>query len=385
MKHVNALLDRARQDTGLEDFGDPGFHEGLERLVHALDTEARLSASGQVAIDALLVNRLSNRLRIEDWYRRHPEIDDQTIVAPLIGLGLPRTGSTALFHLLSKDPAVRTVRMWEGLSPTPPPVLDNEAEDPRVVAANAAIAARNRDMPRKQTMLPAAVDSPLECGTFMGYDFKSQFFQSLAWIPSYTQWLLHEADLRPTYRYLKRILKLLQWKRPPTRWRLKNPSHSPYIEALDAVFPDARYWMTHRDVTRVIPSVADLYYEQHRAYRDDVDTRALGRFNVEVWEIGMRRMMAFRDAGNESRFFDIRFEPFQRDPFPILHQLYAFLGETLTPEAEAAMRAWRAATPRGQHGAHVLADVDFGVDDANLRDRFAFYSARYLGDAEAAA
>ena len=44
------------------------------------------------------------RLQIEDWYRRHPEIDDEPIDAPLIGLGLPRTGSTALSCLLGEDP-----------------------------------------------------------------------------------------------------------------------------------------------------------------------------------------------------------------------------------------------------------------------------------------
>jgi hypothetical protein len=46
------------------------------------------------------------------WYRRHPEIEDVAIVAPLIGLGLPRTGSTALSFLLAQDPNIRYLRQW---------------------------------------------------------------------------------------------------------------------------------------------------------------------------------------------------------------------------------------------------------------------------------
>ena len=96
-----------------------------------------------------------------------------------------------------------------------------------------------------------------------------RLFQAFAHIPTYVEWLNHRADLVPTYTYVKRVLKLLQWHCPPTRWRLKNPSHSLFIEALDTVFPDARFVMTHRDVASVVPSVADLYYELHKAYADE--------------------------------------------------------------------------------------------------------------------
>jgi hypothetical protein len=93
---VDELLAAAEDATGLHDFGEVSFREGLERLVHSLREEATLSAIGQHAMPALLVNLLSQRPQVEDWVRRHPEIDDLPIAAPLIVLGLPRTGSTAL-------------------------------------------------------------------------------------------------------------------------------------------------------------------------------------------------------------------------------------------------------------------------------------------------
>ena len=103
----------AREQTGLEDFGDDSFRDGLERLCHALQTEAKLNAVGEMALPQLIGKLLANRLKIEDWYARHPEIDDEQIVAPLIGLGLPRTGSTALSCLLAEDPNARSLLVWE--------------------------------------------------------------------------------------------------------------------------------------------------------------------------------------------------------------------------------------------------------------------------------
>ena len=377
MNRVSDLMQRARSATSLDDFGEDSFREGLERLVASADRQARLTERGRIGFDTQLVDLLSNRLQIEHWYRQHPEIDEQQIVAPLIGLGLPRTGSTALSCLLAEDPGVRSIRNWEASAPCPPPEKATELSDPRIEAARHMVQKRQQMFPRKMAMLPSSATMPTECQTYMGYDFKSQLFQALWQVPDYADWLNHRADLVPTYRYVKRVLKLLQWRCPPTRWRLKNPSHIVFIEALDTVFPDARYWMTHRDIGKVIPSVADLYYELIRASSDDVDKAYLGALNSEWCELGMRKLIAFREAGNEHRFFDIHFAPFQKDPFPSIAGLYEFLGEEFTADARARMQAWRRDTPRDQHGEHRYDAADFGIDLDQLRERFRFYTDRF--------
>jgi hypothetical protein len=228
-------------------------------------------------------------------------------------------------------------------------------------------------------MLPSTATSPTECQLFMGYDFKSQIFQPFAEIPSYVDWLINRADLVPTYRYVKRVLKLLQWRWPgTTRWRIKNPSHILFIGALNEVFPDARFVMTHRDVAAVIPSAADLYSEMRKALSDTPDLLAIGRENADWCETGIRRMIAFRDEGGQDhRFFDIQFEPFQADPFPILEALYRFIGEELTPEARAGMEGWRRSTPRSEQHYERTDPAAFGLDRQALRARFQFYSDRF--------
>lgn len=380
MDRAATLIETARRQTGLDDFGEDSFREGLEILVDSLDREAQLNDLGRMAMDMQLVDMLSKRLEIEDWYRRHPEIDEQEIVAPLIGLGLPRTGSTALSHMLGEDPAVRSLRNWESQAPCPPPELATQDSDPRIAKTEESMERRARLFPRMTAMLPSTATSPTECQYNMGFDFKTQLFQAFANVPTYVDWLNHKADLVPTYRYMKRIFKLLQWRCPPKRWRFKNPTHSLFITAIDQVFPDARYVMTHREVASVLPSVSDLYLEIRRAYSDHVDLPAIGAETRGWCELGMRRMIAFRDAGNDHRFFDIQFAPFQADPFPQIEALYAFLGEEFTPEARARMEEWRRAKPRDASYERTPMSA-FGLDRESLERQFAFYSNRFGGPA----
>jgi hypothetical protein len=97
--------------------------------------------------------------------------------------------------------------------------------------------------------------------------------------------------------------------------------------------------------------------------------------NIEFWELAMQRLIAFRDAGNDRRCFDIHFAPFQSDPISVIADLYRFLGETFTPDTQTRMQAWRRSTPREAHDDYDSAD--FGLNLDALRKRFAFYSTRF--------
>lgn len=377
MDSVTNLIERAKTATGLGNLGSDSYQEGLERLVLSADRDARLNAAGVTTFEATVVDFLSRRLEIEHWYERHPEIDEQEIVAPLIGLGLPRTGSTAFQCLLAEDDGARFIRTWEAHAPCPPPETATEHSDPRIAADAERLKIVDQIFPRLKTMLPLSPTAPMECQYFMGYDFKSMLFSSSLQVVDYNRWLTHEANLVPTFQYLKRILKLLQWRCPPYSWRLKNPSLSVWIDDLDAVFPDARYWMTHRDIAKIMPSIVDMYYEFVAAGSDDVDIRYLDELNQDMWEVGLKRLIAFRGRDdNEARFFDAQFEEVQKEPIPVFERLYAFLGETLTDETRQRMLAWRDDTPRDKHGVRQMR-TDLDIDLEKLGQRFRFYAERY--------
>ena len=74
-----SILEEARLTAGSADFGDESFREPFERLVAALDSEARLNAVGKGMQRARIVGLLVNRLRTEAYIARYPEILDEQI------------------------------------------------------------------------------------------------------------------------------------------------------------------------------------------------------------------------------------------------------------------------------------------------------------------
>lgn len=366
MESHKELIELAAAQTGLEDFGEDSFREGLEILVDSLNREARLNDLGERVLRERILLYLSQRLQVEDWYRRHPEIDEEVIRAPLFGVSLPRTGSSALSFLLSSDPGVRYLRVWESARPCPPPSTV-EGPDPR----RGALAGGLDESLKGGRRTPTGIDGAMECQDLMALDFKSQIFQALAQIPGYSDWLL-EADHTSTYLYEKRVLKLLQWGEPARPWRLKAPTHMLNLDALDNAFPNARFVMTHRDPTDVMLSVATVYADLIGKFTDSPDYRYMGELNVRCWSEAMRRAIAFRQAGNDHRFHDIHFRAMQLDPIGEVRGLYRWLGQEVSGEFAAAMQAfWEDNAARERM---VKPDpAKFGLDFDQVRRQFADY------------
>ena len=76
------------------------FRQEFERL--RLDNPAArilpilLALGGSLPITVNLNYLESQRLEVEEWYRLHPDTEERPLDAPLFGVSLPRTGSTAL-------------------------------------------------------------------------------------------------------------------------------------------------------------------------------------------------------------------------------------------------------------------------------------------------
>lgn len=365
MVSVDELKDKAVEQTGLTDFGVDSYEEGLAILLASLSDEARLNARGEAFIYHRLTGYLAQRLQVEDWYRRHPEIDDAPVLTPLIGLGLPRTGSTALSMLLAQDPDIRYLRRWESSQPCPPPST--------VVGVDPRVPPDKGEMIGTRYHVPADTHGPMECHELMALDFKSHLFQSFAQVPTYSSWLIEKADLTTTMAYQRRVMKLLQWGEPARAWRLKCPSHVLWLGAVDAAFPDAKYVMTHRDPTDVILSVADLYADIIGTFTDDIDRPYIGRLNVEHWSLGMDRALEFRAGGAEDRFYDIDFRAMQDDPVGEVTGLYTWLGAPVTDEFAGRMHSWwQEAANEREPSSHADPKV-FAIDFDQVRPRFVRY------------
>jgi hypothetical protein len=90
---------------------------------------------------------LEARLRIEDTYKRHPEIGEQELSAPILITGSGRSGTSAMQNLLALDPDNGAPRHWETLFPCPPPEAATYRSDPRIAVADRRMTQWQRVIP----------------------------------------------------------------------------------------------------------------------------------------------------------------------------------------------------------------------------------------------
>ncbi|CAG9186376.1 sulfotransferase family protein [Cupriavidus pinatubonensis] len=380
---VERLLTLANEQAGgLADFGPGNYREALGVLFDSLRREANLSAQGAQMLHGKLVAQLVNRLVIQDYCRRHPEILEERIDDPLVIVGLPRTGTTLLQRMLASDPRFHSAAWWETRYPAPLPEEDVRDASRRIGLARDEVAQMIHFIPDILSIHPLDAMQADEEFMLMEHSFMCAM-DSYANVPAYTAWLAQQ-DQTPVYAYLKTMLQFLQWQKrqrgepAAQRWVLKTPQHLHTLEILFRVFPGARVVLTHRDPAQTIPSMASMAHTLWKLYADAPDAVTVGR----QWSAQMQRAMAHAMAVRESlpaeRFLDVRFEDTVQDPFGVVREVYRFAGMPLTEASRAAMWAWMEGNPRNQRAAHAYSLEQFGLSQAQLERDFAGYRARHV-------
>ena len=373
------LLAAGRRRAGERDFEDRSFLSGLSRLLHALETEARLNLLGRIVARASVVGHLANRLWLEQDRRRYPEIATEQINGPIVITGLPRSGSTLLHGLLAQDPANRVPRTWEMLTPSPPPERDTYESDPRIAITERQLRWFDRLAPDFKKIHAMGARLPEECVPILSHSFLSPQFCSMYVVPSYQTWVRSQS-LLPAYQLHRRFLQHLQWRCRGTRWILKAPAHLQALRELCAVYPDVRVIMAHREPLEVLPSEASLHTVLRQTFSDAVDAATVGR---EVTELTAEEIVAglrARDDGcaPPERFFDVRYRDLVADPLETVRSVYERFAIPLTTIAEARMRRYVADTPKDKHGAHVYSLDQFGLNLDEEHERYREYRQRFL-------
>jgi LPS sulfotransferase NodH len=372
------LLAAAERETALGDFGEDTFRAGLRELLRCLESEAQLSLLGRGMARTTVVNALVTRLRLVAWRKRHPEVAQQQIRRPLFVLGMPRTGTTLLHGLLAQDPAARAPLTWEVAAPCPAPESATYASDPRIAAARATERDIEKIAPGFSAIHPTGALLPQECVSLTASEFMSMQWEATYAVPSYQRWC-EAQDPAATYRWHRAFLQHLQSRHSGAHWVLKTPAHLLTLDALFAEYPDALVVQTHRAPSQVVASLASLECTLRGASTDAIDPRAQGEEAAALIERMLRAGAASRAAHpqREARFFDLAYPDLVADPVGSVKRLYERFGLELGSEFETRMRAFLAANASDKHGVHSYAPAAFGLDSAQLEQRYAFYTRAY--------
>lgn len=375
-----SLLAWAQANTGLSDFGSDDWREPFRLYLKALNEEACLNLVGRLMTRQDILVLLEARLRVEELYKQHPEINDVELAPIAMIVGAGRSGTSVLQNLLSLDPGNATPKHWEAMFPVPAPEAATYHSDPRIALADQRMTMWNRVTPEIMSMHEFGGDVPTEL-----MQLEALAFQGCAWldllgfVPSYDGYCMQHGFVHGL-SYAKRVLKVLQWKHPRQRWILKSPDSMRYLTDLFQVFPDLQLVWTHRDPIKTMASAVSLtgtlfWIRSDQQFSDAAwaeltnPAGLAGRFN---------KVMDYIEQGQipGSQVRSVQYLDLVENPLGAVEQLYRELGFELTPTARQAMENYLEEHPREARPVHKYSVGDAAQQAAD-RQHFARYQAYF--------
>ncbi len=384
---ADRVLTAAREATGLSDFGDEAIEAHVAADFVAVAKRAREGHVNPAAIAAQTQGWLETRLRLEEAFRRNPEILDEELVAPIVVLGLPRTGTTKLQRMLASDPRAQRTELWRLLTPVPVPGATPGEPDPRISIAERtveAVAAAAPDFMAAHPWLARDVEedtflqmyTPCTPAVAMRLSDRDYLTATLSRLPA-------------VYEHERKILQYLQWQDGGARgrhWVLKAPNHLGNLELLTQLYPGATIVTTHRAVETCIPSIMRLLEAVFNMGNSEflgmgdphLDLAEVGSFTLDFYALEMARYLEQRDRlGLDSEIIDAHFSEIVQDPFAVVGRIYDRRGWELTEEVKQEMIKWESHNPADKYGKHVYSLERYSVSPEKVRETFADYSARF--------
>ena len=183
------LLKAAIDAEDLTDFGDESFRRPFEILVKDLDEKAELNAVGRFMQCQRIINSLRNRLRMEQWIKRHPEILEEILLPAAVIVGLTRTGTTMLHRILASDARFFAPLWYEVRNPAPYMDWDINHPDQRISEAKAEVSQMleaNPEIAAIHPMDPMGADEEI---LLLEHSFFSYVANSFAHAPNYADYV----------------------------------------------------------------------------------------------------------------------------------------------------------------------------------------------------
>jgi len=373
---ASAVIEAAKAQTGLSYMGDESFLPRLEVIMSAADADKNLAPAGRAGFFGLAVRFMRARLELEDFIRKHPEIEDVALDAPIIDAGLPRSGTTYTLQLLAADPRLRSLQHWEGLRPIADPYI-KDGRDIRYDLAQAEWEQTDAISPVAKLSHEFTPEHITEDIELTGADFGGYYFEWFANIPAWRDYQ-YANDPAPSLNYLRRAIKALVYQNGPSRWVGKCPQHMEQLAAVAKAFPGAFLVINHRDPVASIQSGIAMMGYSARFTQNTLDLDQIATYWIDRYERLLRRCVEDRDLLAPDRAYDLYFHKLMADPMGEMEAIYTKAGLPFDDVTRAAMQKAVEANQRGKHG-QLTYDLkgDFGIDPGELRERFSFYFERF--------
>ncbi|MCV7282538.1 sulfotransferase [Mycolicibacterium flavescens] len=370
---VEDLHASATKACGLDDFGsdDDNYREALGVLLESYRRDADLTELGSKMQRFFVRNALVARLVSEAAWKQHPQHVDVAISKPIFVTGLPRTGTTAIHRLLAADPRHQGLELWLAEFPQPRPPRETWPDNPVFAQLDAQFRKAHDENPDYTGLHYMTADEVEECWQLLRQSLHSVSYETLAHVPTYSQWLARQDWTKPYQRHRKN-LQLIGLNEPEKRWVLKNPSHLFALDALFNTYPDALVIQCHRPAETIMASMCSLAQHTTEGWSNTFVGDVIGQDSLETWSRGLELFNAERTKHDPAQFYDLDYFALIKDPVGAVEDIYRAFGIEFTDAAREAMAATHEASKQGPRAPkHTYSLADYGLTAEQVKERFA--------------
>lgn len=369
---VESLKEMASQKVRIDDYGDDPFHYPLEKLIQFF--EERYSGDGdkKFSFAFSIIDTLTKRLFIQENFKEKPEALEIPITRPLFITGLPRTGTTLLHNLVSNDPTWRVLLYWELMYPFTRSDMGPNFEKFAINLSEQALKAFYARHPEFIKRHETKATGPEECFNLIRHSFYSIAWANEWYLPGYLRWFI-EQDTTDSYRYYKKLLKLLLFRKPGEQLLLKCPSHLLHVGPILDVFTDANIVWLHRNPLESVASGLSLLSLFH-------DTSNWPDEFIELYLVYFKKSLQnARDIEKTGtkQLKSVSYRSLVQDPVNTVREIYQQFDYPWNEQVQQGIQKWLDENPQHKHGKHKYNLEKFGLSEEDITNRLAGYYDEY--------
>ena len=347
------------------DLGEDDYEEPLNILIESVNNEANLNYFGKLAFEYQIKKHLKIRSQI---FQKSRSLPNANISTPVFVIGLPRSGTTFLFNLLSLDSEHRSPLFWEMMNPLPLCKPGSFAESMRVMRSRTILFSKNRFISKLDDLHEITARSPEECLLIKVFALRSVLYFYMANTPTFLSYL-EQSDRTVSYLWHRRFLKVLQTVYKPKRWLLKDPSHLGNLDEILSIYPDARFIQIHRDPAETIPSICSLTSQVRRGFTDSVNLHELGKRTLEFWENSKKRNEKQMKNLKDDQYIDVYYEDLIKNPLLVIQEIYTKFNFSLEKENKELMKSYIEKSVITRKEKHIYTLEEYGLNKKEVHNR----------------
>ena len=360
---VQKMLGKLEGQLGEDDYTEP-----LNILIDSANKNNKFNLFGSIAFK----NQLKDRLKVRKEIYNLTKNQNLSVPAdPIFVTGLPRSGTTFLFNLLSLDHNHRSPFYWEIMNPLPIAKTLNQKKW-RKNKINFQLKFARTIIPKLRAMHHIRGETPEECMLIATMNVRSIVYMCMAEVPEYAEYL-KKCSFESVFLWHKRFLQVLELTGRPNRWLLKDPSHIGHIPEILSTYPNAKFINIHRDPVESIGSFCSLTKNVRLGFSKSVNNDHIGEMVLDFWKYKLDKGMVDKENLHSDQIANISYPEFIENPISTIKNAYIKIGLDMNIKTENSMEKYLSIQKNIQKKEHNYALEEFGLTSQIVKEHFNKY------------